>query len=665
MSNLSIKDHDYLQQAFMLSGVNINDGLKDRRKFQKSRNKFTDTTPGGNFWINPPPQWSPTCDIRSTRFFNDQFGGMGGDYSNAIDDNADVVYFRMGVPEFNGLFSFLTNMFDPTAAYLARTGRAPGWLFTIAEGISSIIHWPIQAISVTYTTLTWLQGIPKTKFYYSKNAMPLYWKSCNNMLNQILVNMGMIPPAFRTYHQTAKEATYDFDMYTDAQRKQMANMLPGLWKADGSVDLYYLANRANRKYIRWQKALNQKVESASVVNRTSAVQAIYEHGNNWKDPAGDSSDSNIKTYLQSYFDTGLGQGTFDKSPGVEPTGGYTVDKDGDTGVTAPTATGDQASVTSIETPLTYASSVLTHLESELRDGGSFIGFKVNHNGSLSESFSNSFGENKLAGFLNGTSSATQEAKFSVAGGKTGIAPIDAVIGGVTDVLQGYAAGTGLSGLVNIFLGQGFVEIPKHWIGSDASLPRETYTVNLRSPYGNPVSRIQNLIIPLVCLLNMALAHAAGPQAHTSPFLVEAYAKGRSQIRLGMIDSMTITRGVGNVGWTQSKEALGIDVSWSVADLSPMFAIPIDPALSPADLVNPARAAMKLMGDETPYSDYMAILAALGVNDQIYRSEQLARVLAKTNVDIKQWVSPTQFAANFSQSLAGKLMSAFMLGTPVN
>jgi len=665
---ITIKDHDYIQQAFMLSGTSMDDGLKDRRRFQAARNKFTDTTPGGNFWINPPPQWAPTCDIRSSRFWTDQFSGMGSDYSVSIDDNADVVYFRMGVPEFNGMFTFLSNMFDSNAAYLARTGRSPGWLFKMAELASSIVHWPVQAISVTYNTVRWLAGIPKSKFYYSKPAMPLYWKACTGMLNQILINMGIVPRVFRTRHgnlaDVGKVSTFDFSMYTKSERSQIANLLPGLWRADGTVDLFYLANRATRKQIRWQQALNARLEGAD--NRESAIRAIYKHGNNWTDKAGDSPSSNLKSYLDSYFKSGLGTEGDPQHKGVERAGNYTVDEDGDTGSGVPKVqNGQTVQVTDQERPMTFMESIESHLASELRDGGAFIGFKVDHNGAIGESFSSSFKDNDLAGFFNGFSAQTNAAQFTLAGGQTGIPGIDTLIEGASDIIRGAISGTGVSGIANIILGQGFIDIPQHWAGSTVSLPRETYTIKLRSQYGHPVARIQNLIIPLVCLLNMAMPHSAGAQAYTSPFLVEAYSKGRSQTRLGMVDSMSIQRGVGNVGWTQDKQPLGIDVTFSVVDLSPLMHMPIDPALNVGDLTNPAAAMNKLLTDDTNYSDYLNVLAAMGVNEQIYTSDKLARILAKTKLDVKQWVSPTQMAANFNNSLVGSAIQMFIQGTGRN
>lgn len=655
-----IRDHDYLQQAFMLSNSGAQDIISDNRRVSVARNKFTDTTPGGNFWINPPPQWAPSCDVRVSRYWTDQFGGMGSDYSNAIDDNADVIYCRMGVPEFNGLFTFLSNMFDAGTAYLARTGRAPDWIFKAFELFGSIIAWPLQAVSVTYTTVRWLMGIPKNRFYYSKNAMPLYWKASTSMLNSLMIKMGIIPPAFKTRQDQVYVNTYDFSAYTPSERKELATLLPGLWKSDGSVDLYYLANRATRKHIRWQKALKERIENGNVNSQTQAISTIYQHANEWTDPAGDSSTSTLDDYLSSYFNTGLGNAGDPNTP--EAAGSYEIDNAGVSPTTPRDDTGTITSVTDVESKKGFFDSIQAHLESELHDGGAFVGFKVNHNGSISESFSNSTKDNPLEGVLNSASQAAQDARMVMAGGNTGVPLVDDAIQAASSAIQGLGSGTMLSGVVSTLMGQGFVEIPKMWADSSANLPRENYTIQLRSPSAHPVSRVQNLLIPFVCLLNMGLAHSAGAQSYTSPFLVELYSKGRSQTRLGIVDSISVTRGVGNVGWNKDKHPLGIDVTFSVVDLSPCMHVPIDPALQPTDLTNPSAAIQKIFVDDNNYSDYLNTIASVGLSEQIYSSQRLAKVLAKTQMDVKQWVSPTQMASSFSQTLSMRALSAFYQGT---
>lgn len=657
---MALNDHSYLQQAFMLSPSGSQEIISDNRRVSIARNKFTDTTPGGNFWINPPPQWAPTCDIRVSRYWKDQFSGMGADYSNAIDDNADVIYCRMGVPEFNGLFTFLSNMFDASTAYLARTGRAPGWIFKAFELFGSVIAWPLQAISVTYTTVRWMMGIPKNRFYYSKNAMPLFWKASTGMLNSLMLKMNIIPPAFRTRQDQVQENSYDFSSYTPGERKELANLLPGLWKADGSVDLFYLANRATRKHIRWQKALKERIENGAVNNQVQAVDAMYKHANEWNDPAGESSNSNINSYLETYFNAGLGAAGDPNTP--ESAGSYEVDSSGVSPTTPRDETGAITQVTDIETKKGFFQSIQDHLEAELRDGGGFLGLKVNHNGSISESFSNSTKDNPLEGILNSASQAAQDARMTMSGGKTGLPLVDDAIEMATSAVQGLASGTMLSGVVSTLMGQGFIEIPKMWADSSANLPRETYTIQLRSPSAHPVSRVQNLIIPFVCIMNMGLAHSAGAQSYTSPFLVELYSKGRTQTRLGIVDNLGVTRGVGNVGWSRDKHPLGMDLTFGVVDLSPCMHMPIDPALAMSDFTNPSAVAQKIFVDDNNYSDYLSSVASVSLSEQIYSSQKLAKVLAKTQMDVKQWVSPTQMAANFSQTLSMQFVSAFMQGT---
>jgi hypothetical protein len=102
-----------------------------------------------------------------------------------------------------------------------------------------------------------------------------------------------------------------------------------------------------------------------------------------------------------------------------------------------------------------------------------------------------------------------------------------------------------------------------------------------SPYGNPVSQIINLYIPLAMLLAGALPLAKGRQSYTPPFICEVYDRGRCQSPLAIIDSLSVTRGTGNLGFTNEGRALGIDVTFTVADLSSLVYLPISQGLSTA------------------------------------------------------------------------------------
>ena len=152
-----------------------------------------------------------------------------------------------------------------------------------------------------------------------------------------------------------------------------------------------------------------------------------------------------------------------------------------------------------------------------------------------------------------------------------------------------------------------------------------------------MSMFQNIYVPLAMLLAGALPLSTGKQSYTSPFLVEVHSKGRISCRLGLIESMSITRGVGNLAWTDNDEPLGIDVSFTIADLSTIMHMPINPGQS--TLQNIAEGAgswsnrcfiwrcgwrrvlsalaftdSRNFDEDNTFTDYMSVLGSLGIDD---------------------------------------------------
>jgi hypothetical protein len=334
---------------------------------------------------------------------------------------------------------------------------------------------------------------------------------------------------------------------------------------------------------------------------------------------------------------------------------------------------------------------------------------------VSESFSNTVGTSEIQNKVNGMAAQGRATSFSFADGNV-TEGMGKAIGGLKDLISGVAEGLGVSGL-GVLAGGAFVDIPKHWQDSQANLPRSNYTVKLCTPYNNPVSRLINIYIPLCMLLAGALPLSTGRQSYTSPFLCEIYDKGRLQTRLGMIESLTVTRGTGNTGFNADGMALGFEVSFSIVDMSSVMHMPIaatfnhqytealgslgaavggvaggvagaaggvvgagagaaagaaaGDAVGSAGgvLLDTASAAISSLGslfdDETVFSDYIAVLSSLGMRDQVYGVPKLKLRLTRMATQWDTWLSPGHYASIMGDSIPGRMLSAVYRGTVKN
>jgi hypothetical protein len=200
----------------------------------------------------------------------------------------------------------------------------------------------------------------------------------------------------------------------------------------------------------------------------------------------------------------------------------------------------------------YFDRLIEHADAEFRDGSEFAIFRVDHTGSVSESFGNSTAPSSMVQKLNDISSGFREARFSFAdgnilGGAIGDA-IGSVVSAVSDVAIGAADGVslGFAGLLAGLGGSGYLDVPEHWQNSTASLPRGSYTIKLISPYGNPISRMNNIWIPFYMLLAGGMPRSTGKQSYTSPYYCQIYDRGRLQSRLAMVESISVTRGTSHL-----------------------------------------------------------------------------------------------------------------------
>lgn len=584
-------------QGNVVGTVDYFDKIDKRNRFYSSAElKFQDASFGGDYAVNPIPQFTRYADIRvkgkmrgrsdvdvkNGNDLNSGFPasegsvGMGDYYSRALHDPAQHIHMRFGVPEFNSLTQFFTSFYNDKVAMLARTGRGEGLMFTIGQVagmVVNVLYWPLLVAHAIGAGLRFLFQKPASKFYTLKPTMPLYWNAVNTMVNQIGVYRGLYPG--KMGGAGAQQIGSD---QVDAEfMKSLAAGLPGIFHESGGIDVYAAALRAQRMKRLYDKTMHE------IMDRSEGFEGFVKEFDKWNvtEPAVKLGIADrIKRWIATEYGEKKEKETVEQSLRVKEGGG---------GSNAPPG-------------------VLEYMEAMFDDGGDFATFRVNYTGEASESFSNTVVESDLASKFNSTVAQNKAAYFTMAGGNIS-AGVSGLVNAASDFVRGALDSFGASGLVSL-AGTAFVDIPKHWENSIAQMPKSTYTIPLVTPYGNTISQMTNIIVPICMILAAALPKAAGKQAYTWPFLVELYDPGRAQTRLGIIDSVSIRRGVTNLAFNKENSFMSAEISFSVIDLSSIVSVPISAGFS----LDPREG---VTDDENLYSDYMNILASVKLQDQIY------------------------------------------------
>jgi hypothetical protein len=650
MNYNQVKDADWVRNSFLLPKHAASMRDHANKIHSSAHTKFTDTTLGGNFCINNPAQFAASADLRSGNPLALDSNHMGRIYSEKIDSNSQIIYMRCGVPAFTGLLPFYSGFYDYESATISRTGRSPGFLFTIGKVAGFVVSLPLQPLILAGKMIRFLTGSQTSQFYYMKPTMYSFWTAATTTLNGILVADGIFPKILATKANSpdtlkasselkskGEDSRFLSGDIVNAKEDEIAGqgdfaiynqLLGDIFRADGGVDLYAVANKAHRTAAKARRDMIKIMEDASSSSlddiRAEAASFIRTSGA-YGDPGhqqemkgGNGTQAGLSAYVAAWQNLPIG------APKEGSTGNESLDfKDEET----------------------WTESMLNFFEAELEDGGQFVGFKVNETGSVSESFSNSVGAPDLKGKINGISSSARSKSFDFAAGATGSGFIDGIFSAAKDLVMGVATSLNVDGLAAAF-GSAYVDIADRWEDSSANLPTMSYTIELRSPYHNPISRLMNLWVPLSLILTAALPKAAGKAAYDSPFLVELYDKGKAQTRLGIIDSIQIERGVGNLGWTKDKKPLGINITFTVKDLSTVMFMPIN-------------GSPGLFDEQSKYSDYMAVLGGMGLSDQIYPMNRVKLNLTRKVAEWKSWTSPAKWGSMLANtSVPGRLMSAF-------
>lgn len=660
----TLLDRSWVQRSFMVSNNNMDDEVDIRNRFTSTADfKIVDTRIGRNIGINPRPQFTRYSDIRrkgrvssrakvTTTSTSGNFG-LGRYYSEAIDDPSQTIYFRFGVPEYTSLLDFLSRAFDPDTLHLAKTGRTKGVLFDIGRGIGGfvgIVAFPqVAAVMFIGKIANVIFSKPRYKFYTLKPAMHSYWSAVNILVNTIAVNLKLMPSIIADEKTQLIGKPFTIDKDTS---RLMHELLPDVFSENNYIDMYAVANQAqvaaNKIFIDEYDRLdsNSKFDTPGYLKGGKQIKNYYLTDSIFKidEDVGRTLSSfvNKHTMMSEWFkddESEASKGKSELSPTIDP-------------VTF------EFSKTRAEDPSTKT-TYTQYLDSEFRSGSQYAIFKVNYTSAPQESFTNSIKDSEISQQINNTVSQISDSRFTMGQFKLPGAVgemANSVISGVTDVLAGAlsSATFGVSDAVTSMLSGSYIDIPKHWQSSDVNLAKANYNMTLISPYGNPLSLIQNIYMPLCMILAGGLPLAGGKNSYTSPFICELYDRGKIQIRLGMIESITVTRGTSNLGFTVNNRPLAVDVSISVVDLSNIMSIPISAAgfmdTVVAALGAPAAAVGGALGVYNPaidedsiLSDYLAVLTGLDIYSQTYAMPKAKMNLAKSMIQARAMNSPAAWA----------------------
>lgn len=740
-------DKDWIRTSFMLPHVPnkplvsiINDDDKKWLFYTSAHLKFTTTGLGGNFAINMPPKYTRYADIptglRVDHIANNDsirkgapardrmmIQGMGRYYSESIDDNAELVFMRFGVPEYKGLITFFTGFYDVEASQLARDGRA-SLSFLAGKLIGTVIALPYTAIIFLYKAAKFFLSGVSTRYYNCRPAMALYWARVNMIAAYIATSKGLIPRGklvekfMKGTKSMAEELGFEDIPTTQAQYR---NQFEGLRKiapqwfggknSDGGLDVQRIIGTpqaiANRSREEIRKLAEQATSQKDIQKRYDEYFNKYGHDTR-------ISASAIDDYLKRYQKSAYGNPEYaredpyldqmkDRAARIDEvaasdgnaslaTGGGAVSEgavaavggDGTTtteGGAAPAPAGTAFGTTQFdELARAYASEDGGIYPVLLEDGtgedgtikykrspshaddpsyreiisdastgdNQWLIVRIEETGTVGESFSNQTSTSEIQSKLNSASSASQSARFSLSDFNTGFDAIDAVLKSIKSGISGLASGLQLDGLVALS-GAGFVDIPERWENSTADFPSTSYNLQLRAPYGDPLSQFINIDVPLACLLAAALPISHGNQSYGSPFLCELYSKGRVVVRLGMISSLSITRGTGNMGWSPDGSPLGVDISFTVKDLSTVMHAPID--------VQPNKAVelRSIFPRDTAFYDYLSVLGNMNVHQMTTDLDRFWLNVAQKRTMLKNLFSMSNFVHGVFDTSPGRLM----------
>jgi len=654
------EEHIWLSTAFTVNHGQL-DGLDDLDyMFSTADIKFTDTTPGGNTVINPISQYCRYTDPRrrgvgagteepSVGKPNGNFG-MGDYYSETHDDYKQELIIEAGVPSFTSMFSFMTRGFDYAQAVRVNDGRIP-WLYYVSLGITTlarIIALPgLSFLAFIFDSLGFakdvLMGSSDPRYFTLKPDMLAYLDSVNTLATYSAVELGLLDTPFGKM----PEDRIGVPVSINTEYIEMLNkMAPGIVAENGYIDVYKILTRTSHRMLNHIMLLKADLLSDGTVTPERVEELrkmeVKDYDMTKKLDEWKSAVHNNKNYVEQTISNETNP-TTESGSKTGDVKDYQVPDDAGTVKKLPAETARTG----------YFDSMYEYYKAALQAGGTKVRFRVDFAGDISDSFSNSVENIGTQDMMNSVSSKVKEAKFSMAGGNFFGDLQKSITDGAKDILVGAAEGLTF-GISNVIMGMfngGFIEMPQAWGASEASLAEHSFSVDLIPTYNNPIGQLLKMHIPLFCIMALMLPRQTGLNSHGSPFYLNAYMRGRVDIPLGMMTSLTVTRAITNLPFNANSRPLGVKVDCVIKDLSTIYVAPV-----PAGILASFQMSMD---DKRPLNRFMN---ALGGRDyythRFIRPKALMR-MTRAKLDLQGAGSEARLGIAAAESPIGDLHSLFI------
>ena len=527
--------------------------------------------------------------------------GMGRVYSETFDDQQQLIHMSFGVADFTSIKKFYEALLDSDLAKLMNTGK-----YSMVKTVAKLIAKAgFIAIALPFVAAKWAidflsaPGITAPSKYYDFHpTMSLYFKMVNVILAHLGVNMGLTAVDGEMAAKTAMEKTKGEDTVED-----ISDAIDR-WKENGEV--------------------------STGLSNNGVPSTIKKHG------------LDILTILSKKFQY---EDEHAKVMSTEEYWNKTQEEfDAEEAISKAAIAGESQGI--IEN---WLQGFGMGFSEALR----YVSFRIEKGTDSSESASNSTKESSISQMMNSKLQGARDKSFNLAGlKKMGILgdALQAAEDAVTGFIGGITESIGVHGGLELAKGAGLIEFPEVWENSTFS-KSYTFSFQLRTPFADKYSIFYSLYTQLAMIMAGAFPRSVGPNAYTSPFLVRAYAKGQFAIPLGIIDSLTITRGAAEYGWSKDMLPTVLDISFTIKDLAPMLSVQL------AD--GKILSWSNIFGRNSSIQEYMLTLSGTGLAERTLAFRLLKkRAATLMKIAANNKFSARMMAFSITNTKLGMLATAF-------